>query len=149
MSELVADGLELRAPTSGYFFEIKVGGPDAHASVRGEDVIIPGKSGRVAMSRVRDVRLVTLYGIVMGEEGGGDTARESFRTRMDALKAVFDPVEAPFPLTIHSPLHGVSGTATLNVRFLRFVDMDHSEAYRVMDIECECVDDPPEWVITS
>jgi hypothetical protein len=62
---------------------------------------------------------------------------------------VFDPVEPPFPLTIHSPLHGVSGTATLNVRFLRFVESAHSEVYRIMDIECECVDDPPEWVIGS
>lgn len=149
MSELVADGLELRAADSGYFFEIKTGGPDAHPTVRGEDVVIPGKDGRVAMNRVLDQRLVTLYGIVMGEAGGGDTARESFRARMDALKAVFDPVEAPFPLTIHSPLHGVAGSATLNVRFLRFVEKDYSEVYRIMDIECECIDDPPEWVIGS
>jgi hypothetical protein len=148
VSELVADGLELRAPDSGYFFEIKAGGPDAHPSVRGEDVVIPGKDGRIPMNRVLDVRLVTLYGIVMGD-GTGDSARTSFRSRMDALKAVFDPVEPPFPLTIHSPLHGVSGTATLNVRFLRFVESAHSEVYRIMDIECECVDDPPEWVIGS
>jgi hypothetical protein len=29
------------------------------------------------------------------------------------------------------------------------VESAHSEVYRIMDIECECVDDPPEWVIGS
>jgi len=150
MARLVADStLELQAPSSGYYFEIIEGGLDAHPSVRGDDVTIPGKSGRTAMNRVADVRDIVLHGIVFGEASGGTSVSESFRSRMDALLAIFDPTEDPFSLTIHAPLHGLAAgsSASLNVRFLRFVTRQAGEHYRYMDIECECIDSPPDWVV--
>jgi hypothetical protein len=144
MSRLVADTLELQDPSAGYYFEIRAGGLDGHPTVRGEDVTIPSKAGRTAMTLIADVLDVTLYGIVVG-----DTAQQ-FRANMDALRAIFDPAAEPFVLTIHAPLHGLSTgeTASLNVRFLRFVSRESSEHFRIMDIECVCIDDPPAWAIT-
>ena len=149
MARLVADSLELQSVSNGYMFEITQGGLDAHPDVRGSDTIIPGKAGREFRDRITDVRPITLHGIVMGAEGS--STAESFRTRMDALKLVFDPVEDPFPLTIHAPLHGLTTgeSATLNIRFLRFVSISFNEHYRLMDIECECVDSSPEWVVST
>lgn len=152
MARLVADStLELQDPTNGYYFEIREGGLDAHPSVRGVDSTVPGKPGQVVRNRVAHQRMVVLHGLVMGDPGMGTTAPESFRTRMDALKAIFDPTEDPFPLTIHAPLHGLTtgSTASLNVRFVRFVSSDFSEHFRLMDIECLCIDDPPDWVVAS
>jgi hypothetical protein len=149
MSRLVADSLELQDASAGYYFEIRQGGLDGHPEVRGSDVTIPGKPGQTWMPKVAHARPVTLHGIVMGQSSMGTTTAESFRTRMDALRGVFDPAAEPFPLTIHDPLHGVSGTATINVVFLRFVNHAWSEHFTVMDIECVCIDDPPEWVIGS
>jgi hypothetical protein len=148
MARLLAESLELQDVASGYYFEIRAGGLDDVPSVRGSDTIIPGKAGREFRDRVADLMPVTLHGIVFGAASGADSAEESYRLRAAALKAVFDPTADPFPITIHAPLEGLpSGTATLNVRFLRFV-VGHQGAYfRIMDIECECIDSPPEWVV--
>ena len=150
MPRLVADTLELQDVDAGYYFEIRAGGLDDVPEVRGSDVVIPGKSGRATYSRVSDSMVVSLHGIVMGA-GSGVAAAESYRTRANALKAVFDPTADPFALTVHSPLEGLpSGdTATLNVRFLRFVVGEQGQHFRIMDIECECVDSPPVWVVSE
>ena len=151
MANLVADGTELQTVSGGYWFEISEGGLDSHPEVRGVDTIIPGRSGRVARDRVADSRTVILHGVCWGD---GSTPRTSYRTRMDTLRGIFSPTAAPFDLVIYPTARGVGGglatgtTATLNVRFLRFTGPPAiGDSVRMLDIECECIDSPPNWVI--
>ena len=153
MPRLVADTLELQDLSAGYWFEITRGGLDSSFEVRGSDTIIPGKAGRQARDRTADSMPVVLHGIVFGISGD---MGESYLSRMTALKAVFDPTADPFTLTIHPDAAGVGGklssgqSATLNVRFLRFVGPPAAgDQVRTLDIECESIDSPPEWVIAS
>ena len=153
MPRLVASSLELQDVSAGYWFEITRGGLDSSFEVRGSDTIIPGKAGREARDRTADSMPVVLHGIVFGTSGDMGV---SYLAKMDALRAVFDPTAAPFTLTIHPDAVGVGGkvgageTATLNVRFLRFVGPPAAgDKVRQLDIECECIDSPPEWVISS
>lgn len=153
MPRLVAGGLELQDTTAGYWFEISQGGLDSSYEVRGSDTIIPGKAGREARDRTADSMPVVLHGIIFGTTGDIGV---SYLAKMDALKAVFDPTADPFPLTIHPDAAGVGGklgvgeTASLNIRFLRFVGPPAAgDQVRQLDIECECIDSPPEWVVDA
>lgn len=148
---LIADAsLELWNPNSGYAFDIQVGGLDDVPVVRGDNVVIPGKDGQTWMPKVADHFPVVLRGIVMGE-AGAKTARASYLDRITALKAIFDPTEEPFTLTITSPLEGLeSGESyTITVEFLRFTVIDEGAHYRYMDIECQAIGDPPAWAATG
>lgn len=154
MANFVASSLELQDLSAGYWVTISVGGLDAVPIVRGEDTIIPGKSGRVARVRKADVLTITLHAFVTGTGSTHAAVRESYLSRMTALRAIFDPTADPFSLTIHPTAEAVGGkvgtgqTATLNVRFLRFTGPGSiADEAREFDIECECVDSPPAWVI--
>lgn len=148
MPRLVASTLELQDLNNGYWFEIREGGLDAVPTVRGEDTVIPGRSGQVARSRIADTLPVTLHGFVWGASG------TQYRTRMAALRAIFSPTALPFSLTIHPDAVGNGGrvgtgtTATLNVRCLRFTGPAAvGDQVREFEIECVCIDSPPQWVI--
>lgn len=160
MPRLVAgppgETVELQDISNGYWFEITQGGLDGIFDVRGSDTIIPGKDGREVRSRTADSMTVVLHGMVFGTPGGAGVSG-SYSARMAELKDVgFYPVTDPIPLTIHPDAVGVGGrvgageTATLNVRFLRIVGPPAvGDQVRQFDIELECVDSPPEWVIEA
>lgn len=154
MANFVADTLELQDPTNGYMGTISAGGLDSIPTVRGEDDIVPGASGRVTRTRVGDSLPVVIHMLVMGSGSTHDAIAESYLTRMTALKDVFDPTADPFTLTIHPTAKAVGGkvasgkTATIKVRCLRFVGPPAiGDEVREFDIECESVDSPPVWVI--
>jgi hypothetical protein len=155
VANLVADTLELQDLDAGYWVTISTGGLDASPTVRGVDTVIPGKSGRIARDRKADTLNIILHALVTGEGSTHAAIRVSYLSRMTALRAIFDPTADPFSLTIHPTAVAVGGkigdsqTATLNVRFLRFTGPPAiGDEVREFDIECECVDSPPAWVIT-
>jgi hypothetical protein len=79
----------------GWHLEI-VTGFDEVPSVRGEDVIIPGRVGRLAGSRIGDLLSIELVGSVRGdlEDGSPMTEAErleSYRANVRELQAQFDP----------------------------------------------------------
>ena len=154
MANFVADTLELQDLSAGYWGTISQGGLDSAPSVRGEDTIVPGLAGRIARDRVSDLLPIVVHMLVTGEGASHDAVRESYLSRMTALRAIFDPTADPFSLTIHPTARAVGGkigtgeTATLTVRFLRFTGPPAiGDEVREFDIECECVDSPPAWVI--
>ena len=156
MANLVADTLELQDwTTGGYWITISVGGLDAIPSVKGTDTIYPRKTGRRRRARKSDALPVTLHAVVTGTGSTHDAIRESYLARMTALRAIFDPeAAAPFSLTIHPTAKAVGGkvgtgqTATLNISVVRFTGPPAiGDEVREFDIECECVDSPPAWVI--
>lgn len=70
------------------FLEI-IRGLNEPPSVRGSDVVIPSKVGRLQGSRVKDMVTVELEGIIGGAQGV--TELSSFRTKAAAFRALFDP----------------------------------------------------------
>lgn len=159
MPRITADALELQDLDAGYWFEIVSGGLDAVVGFRESVTVVPGKPGRIPRRRVADALIVVLTGMVHGEAGMGDDAAQSYLSRMDALRAVFDPLrdpDDPIVLTVHPDATGVGGrveagdTATMSVRFVRLVgEPAQGDQYRQVELECECVTDPPGWVIST
>jgi hypothetical protein len=153
MSRIVAGGLEMQDITNGRWFGITVGGLDAVVVPRGENVVIPGKTGQIWMPKVADLMPVTLHGVVFGTNS---TPRVDYLDKMDAIRAVFDPLDAPFNIVVHPDAVGVGGklatgeTATITVEFLRFTGPPAvGDEVREFDIECQCISDPMGWVIGS
>jgi hypothetical protein len=76
------------AGAAAIFLEIKRG-LNEPPTVRGTDVIVPSLAGRIQGSRVKDMVKVELEGFVQGAQGA--TERSSFRTKVIAFRALFDP----------------------------------------------------------
>jgi hypothetical protein len=153
MSRIVAGGLEMQDITNGRWFGITVGGLDAVVVPRGENVVIPGKTGQIWMPKVADLMPVTLHGVVFGTNS---TPRVDYLDKMDAIRAVFDPLDAPFNIVVHPDAVGVGGklatgeTATITVEFLRFTGPPAvGDEVREFDIECQCISDPMGCVFGS
>lgn len=148
MSRIVADGtLELQDLTNGFWFEIVEGGLDAIAVVRGENVTIPAKDGQTVMTKVFDRMPVTLHGTVWGTSG------TSYLTKMDTIRAIFDPTAGELDIVVHPDATGVGGRvgtgeiATITVEFVRLVGPPAvGDQVRTFDLECVCYSDPPGWV---
>jgi hypothetical protein len=148
---LLADSLELWSPSTGYAFELRVGRPGKDLPIyRGENVTLPTKPGQTFMSKVADNFPVRLYGIVMGA-GTGQSAAESYMTRMDALNDILDVSNGQFTLTLNSGAEGLAEgeQATITVEFLRWTISAEGLHYRIGDIECQCISDPPGWTVVA
>lgn len=74
--------------TSGMFLEL-MQGLNEPPGVRGADVIVPSKVGRIQGTRVKDMVTVILEGIVWGAQGA--TELSSYRVKVTAFRALFDP----------------------------------------------------------
>lgn len=61
-------------------------------SVRGVDIIVPSKVGRLQGTRVKDMVTVELDGLIIGASGA--TELSSFRVKAAAFRTLFDPTVA-------------------------------------------------------
>lgn len=153
MANIVAGGIEMQSITNGRWFGITVGGLDASPNVRGENVVLPSKTGQTYMPKVADTFPVTLHGVLFGT---GATPKADYLDKMDALRAVFDPTGGTFDIVVHPTAVGVGGqlttgqTATITVEFLRFVGPPAiGDEVREFDIECVCISDPIGWQVAG
>jgi hypothetical protein len=127
------------------------------ARIRGEDVVISGLAGRVAMSRVKDVYRFVLEGFVEGTGGDRDERALSWRENTDLLMAVMDfsldpdavvvGPAAPERFPNASPYLGLTGDQTLEARCVSMVrgPLRNHMSFQSWSFEMECVDSPPEW----
>jgi len=118
---LTYDGTDLQAADFGVFLEL-VRGLNEPPAVRGVDLIVPSRAGRIVRNRVADALTIELRGYVMGtgtpataaETGGGvDTTMSA-----DALAGATSIV-----LT--------SATGIADNQYLRIGDTDETEIRRV------------------
>lgn len=113
--------------------------------VRGEDIIVPAASGRVAGNRLADVLSILLEGYV-----GGDDA-DDWRANTDALIAVLDESgQVPGALIARAPYLGL-GTgqvASITARVKNFVEGPILGAQiQTWSIELESID--PYWQLET
>lgn len=84
-------GTSVQTPGFGCFLELKRG-LDEVASVRGQDIVVPWRDGRIVGDRVLDVLTIELQGIVTGDADPAVAVELStWRSRADALGDLFDP----------------------------------------------------------
>ncbi|MCA1570846.1 MAG: hypothetical protein LC798_11115 [Chloroflexi bacterium] len=136
-------GTELRSITDRRWFSL-VNGFWGGITVRGEDDIIPGASGRQARPRLADRRIIRLHGFVLG------TDEENHRSVQDALNTLFDPTLSSDALTVASPYMGLaSGTATIQARVVSYTPVEVVPLLVTeWDIELEAIGSPPDWTRT-
>ena len=134
--------------TNGLLFEFRRGMPGDLAEYVGANDDIPYASGQDFGAWRKVKRFVQLYGQVIGT---GDTFEEqqaSFRSRMDALKAVMDVATL---VVIETEDEFGVGSATLSdVQPLRMIaEAEFAEIVWIGRLELECIDSPPAWVTGS
>lgn len=126
---------------NGIFLEIVRGLGDV-AAVRGVDIIVPARAGRIVRNRVGDVLSIELQGICGGSGANEAAQRSDFAGRRAAMRALFDPKLDPGALV--ATLEDAT-TATIAARSLNIVWDQVVPALARVSVELESVD--PDWVV--
>lgn len=121
-------------------FEL-VGGWRDGLSVRGDDTVIPGASGRIEEARREDLRAIRLHGIVLA------TSEANWNTVLGELETAFDVSAAAASLIVTAPFMGLAtGTRTISARVESVVTRDL--LYGLVteyDVLLHSVASPPDW----
>lgn len=141
MAVLVYRSTELRDLTvRRCWFSVDSGWYDG-ITVRGVDVVIPGKSGRTVQTRIDDLRVIHLSGIVVG------TDEANWKAVLSTLEGIFDPALDPADLVVSAPYLGLAaGTRTIAARTVdyRTVDVVPSLVTEY-DVTLNAIGSPPDW----
>lgn len=119
--------------------------------VRGKDEVIVGKPGRLALPRVEDRLVLNLVGWLRGVGATKEARWESFREIMDEAKTAF-ALTTTANLVASGPYLGLESgeTATIEAATRDVAwGVIGSDAAVQIDVELECVSDPPDWVVTG
>ena len=145
MAELTFRGTEIKTGPN-LVFDI-FSGFDDEAEVRGEDDIVPEASGQDIQPRIKNKRVVELRGYVLGTGANLAAQQASYRTNINTLRGLLDPLQAAGALVVTAPYMGLAAsTKTLNVRYLGAMWGDIvMMKFRRVSIKLICVDSPPEW----
>lgn len=123
------------------------------ADVRGKDIIVPGRTGRVYFARVKDSRSVELQGYVMGIGATPQERSEDWHASTQALMAVMDYSLAAGALVASEGYLGLPAgdIATLQARCVNAIPgpVLNCMSFQRWSFELECVASPPEWDIES
>lgn len=139
------DSTDLQLADFTKYFWIATG-LDAVPSVRGVDVVVPGKPGRSLKNRENDTLAIVLNGQVTCDPDAMDqaAARSSFRTAMRAVRTLFASNRTP--ATLEATLED-STVLTITARPMNIVVPDQVEGvYASLSIELEGYDD---WTETG
>ena len=145
MSELSADGVDIRRADGSIYFWIHRGFLDDVASVRGEDDIIPSAAGMAPRPRIKHRRIPELRGQIKGADDAAYLALVA-----EVQDTLFNLAADPWPLVVADGYRGLGPgvTATLMVRTISVTPAADLLTYRRgFAFVLESVDSPPEWVI--
>lgn len=133
-------GTDIQEPfgDAAYMFLEIVRGYFEPSSVRGSDIVVPARVGRLAGVRIRDVRQPVLQGIVCGAVGA--TAGTTFRAKVDTIMALFDPTVSG--TLVATPAGGAARTLA-SCRTTSILWDDITPDYSRVNIELESI--APEW----
>lgn len=96
---LTYDGTDLQTSDLSVFLQI-VRGLNEPPSVRGVDVVVPGRAGRIEGNRINDILVIQLEGIVRSTPTNTTQAQAyaSFRSNVQAVRSLFAPDRLRAPL---------------------------------------------------
>lgn len=113
-------------------------------TVRGTDVTVPAKAGRLVRNRVADVLVIEMQGYVLAHGATVADTVANYRASVEALRALFDPTLTPgeLELTLEDGGTGLINARTLDLNMTERVPSHVAE----VRVQLESVD--PTWVIT-
>jgi hypothetical protein len=144
---------ELQDLTLGLWLEVVDGHLHSFPSARGENVTISGKPGLTVLTDgfVDESLTVKVAGPLWGNGLTAALRRTAYRTRMSAIRTILGNVGKVVRLVAYPPNEGLTGaeTATIDVQFTRLVLPPPGgwESQERIEIQFECVTDPPGWTI--
>lgn len=155
MGRLTFRGTDLQRDDRAIWFDLDDGFL-ALPSVRGEDLPIPGRPGRLVLSRIADRLVVPLTGWILGFGVEPGDLRPTYAESEAILVGLFPLDLDPGDLVASNGYAGLETdeTATISVRTLNLVmaKMQPVPAapagfFRRISVELECVANPPAWAI--
>lgn len=141
MAVLTYRSTELRTlATRRCWFSVVSGWHDG-IEVRGINVVIPGKSGQTFQTRIKNLRVVRLSGIVLG------TDEANWKAVMSTLEGIFDPSLSPGNLVVTAPYLGLtSGTRTISAYTVDYRTVDRVPGLVTeYDVTLNAIGSPPDW----
>jgi hypothetical protein len=152
MSVVTFGGTELRSYTgaAGGLWGSIISGFDEMSEVRGKDVTIPGKSGRLVTNRVADRRQIVLEVWVLPAGSSEALSEANYLSQVQTtLHAIFDPTLAPAELRAYGPYLGIASGHyySITARHLNTqADPDWQPGLpRKFVVTLESVSSPPDW----
>lgn len=137
-TNLTANSVDLCRSDFGIMVTI-TRGLDEVWEVRGRDTILPGVDGRVPRVRLRDTLAIEAEGWVLGTGSTYANQLDSFRTHVDALRALMDPTQDPYTLTVTLE---DGGTRSIEARPVNILWGNHDRpTYRTCSLKWEAVED--------
>lgn len=141
MAVLTYRSTEIRdLATRRCWFSIESGWHDG-VEVRGDDWVIPGKSGQTEGTRRDHVRIIRLRGIVVG------TDEANWKAVCATLEGIFDPQLTAGALVVTAPYKGLAaGTRTINAKTVNYRTVERvPNLVSEYDVTLHAVADPPDW----
>lgn len=126
--------------SSAIFLEL-ISGLNETPIVRGNDVIVPQRAGRIQGTRIRDMLQIELRGIVMGATGA--TELTSYRTKVAAFRALFDPTKSG---NLVATLEDASTVVLGHTRSVNTIWDQTNPGFARVSVQLESTDD---WVAGS
>lgn len=144
-TSLVADGVDLTRSDGKLLFRVTRGINEV-PEVRGQDTIVPSLNGRIPRSRRLDRHVIEAEGLVMGAGATEALQWTDFRSLMDSLVDLMNPVQDPYNIAI-TVEDGT--TRTITARPLNLVSGDDDiPSYREVTLQWESVD-AADWGVSA
>jgi hypothetical protein len=138
---LTYDGIDLQDYDGvGWHFDITQGLNEA-PSVRGVDVVVPSRDGRVIRPRRVDVLKIVLLGHVYGPGSDDASSQSLYRANVTTLRELFHPARVPGVVGVVLEDGAIMEITARPLNTLWNEKMQSQ--YAVVSVELESVD--PEW----
>jgi len=142
---IVADGVDLTRSDGKLLFRITRGINEV-PDVRGVDTVVPSLNGRIPRSRRLDRLVVEASGLVIGAGATEALQRTDFRSLMETLRDLMNPVQDPYDIAV-TVEDGT--TRTITARPLNLVAGDDDlPSFREVSLQWESVD-AADWGVSA
>jgi len=142
---IVADGVDLTRSDGKLLFRITRGINEV-PEARGVDTVVPSLNGRIPRSRRLDRLVVEASGLVIGAGATEALQRTDFRSLMETLRDLMNPVQDPYDIAV-TVEDGT--TRTITARPLNLVSGDDDlPSFREVSLQWESVD-AADWGVSA
>lgn len=145
-TSLVANGTDLTRSDRRLLFRVTRGLNEV-PEVRGTDTIVPGLNGRIPRSRRLDRFVVEAEGYVMGAGSTEADQRSDFRSLIETLRDLMNPVQDPYNIVITDE-SGATRTITARPQNMVAADDDGIPQFRRVSLQWESVD-AADWGVSG
>lgn len=136
-TSIVAAGTDLTRSDGRLLFRITKGLNEV-PEVRGQDVIVPGRSGRIPRNRKLDKFMIEATGMIIGAGATEALQRADFRSLVETLRDLMNPVVDPYDIVV-TVEDGTTRTITARPQNIVWGD-DTLASYREGSLQWESVD---------